>query len=363
MGKHRKPASRAALREASREKKPGGGLTLYGARLIGEGFNPQRTKSLDREIVAYIATRIFHAPVTWPDASDYPWVRLPYDTDGYSATLTGALQNYLKHASKLGQFARDPGLRETVEDVEKRSAKTKSTYLVIEERGKVTDCRMDQGECWPGPDSGRDGVVIIKTSGGAWPTFTEHVERDTSLLAAMRTLTKVDHPFELYARSICYITDQGETAHPIASKMSVAYGGVRVTKPVIDGKVSLWADQLGRAGGLLVRASTDPAVNELLAAIRLDKAKDDEHFRLWYLRLWQALTDVGCYCQTRAVKDLLADLKVQQRWKDLTEHRVAIAHWWTERVDYDKVADLHRFAVEIVECIVSVSHPPARHRP
>lgn len=273
MGKHRKPASRAALREASREKKPGGGLTLYGARLIGEGFNPEGTKSLDREIVAYIATRIFHAPVTWPDASDYPWVRLPYDTNGYSATLTGALQNYLKHASKLGQFARDPGLRETVEDVEKRSAKTKSTYLVIEERGKVTDCRMDQGECWPGPDSGRDGVVIIKTSGGAWPTFTEQVERDTALLAAMRTLTKVDHPFELYARSICYITDQGETAHPIASKMSVAYGGVRVTKPVIGGKVSLWADQLGRAGGLLVRASTDPAVNELLAAIRLDKAK------------------------------------------------------------------------------------------
>ena len=55
------------------------------------------------------------------------------------------------------------------------------------------------------------------------------------------------------------------------------------------------------------------------------------------------------------MKDRLARLKTEQRWKDLTKRRVAIAHWWTERVDYEKVADLHRFAVEVADYIVTVS--------
>ena len=132
-------------------------------------------------------------------------------------------------------------------------------------------------------------------------------------------------------------------------EMNVAYGGLRSTKRIAGGMVSEWVNQLGQNADQLLRVSIDSAVNELLAAIRLDKARDEEHFRLWYLRLWQALVDVGLYCEKQAVKDHLEGLKTQQRWKDLTEHRVAIAHWWTETVDYEKVADLHRFAVEVAD--------------
>ena len=362
MGKHRKPASRTALRKASQEKKPGGGLALGGARLMAEGLNPEGSEFLVREIVAYNATKIFHAPVSWPEESDDSWVRIQGDAPEYSATLTGKLKDYLENGSKLGQFAKDPGLRETVEDVEKRAG-TKSTYLVVEERGQVTECTMDRGECWQGPDGGRDGVVIFKTSGGVWPTFSEQVERDTALLAAMRTMTRAPHPFELHTRSVCYITDQGEPAHPMTVEMNVAYGGFRSTKPITRGMVAEWASQLGENAERLRRASVDPAVNELLAAIRLDKARDEEHFRLWYLRLWQALVDVGLYCELQAVKDHLEGLKTQQRWKKLTEHRVAIAHWWTERVDYEKVADLHRLAVEVADYILTVSRATPGNRP
>ena len=75
------------------------------------------------------------------------------------------------------------------------------------------------------------------------------------------------------------------------------------------------ASQLGENAECLRQASVDAAINELLAAIRLDKAKDEEHFRLWYLRLWQALVDVGLHCELQAVKDHLEGLKTQQRWK------------------------------------------------
>ena len=357
MAKPLKPAIRAARRKASLENKPGGGLALGGARWMAGTLNPEGSEFLVREIVAYTATRIFHAPVNWPDDGRVSWVRIPGESREYSATLTGELKNYLENASELGQFANDPGLRETVEDVEKRAV-DKSTYLVVEESGRITGCRMDRGECWQGPDAGRDGVVIFKTSGGAWPEFTEKVERDTALLAALRTRTKAPHPFELHARCVCYITDQGEPAHPVTTEMNFGYGGVRVTKRIAGGNVAEWADQLGQNAGRLLRASADPAVSELLAAMRLDKARDEEHFRLWYLRLWQALVDVGLHCQMQEVKDHLDGLRKRQRWKDLTAHRVAIAHWQTERIDYEKLADLHRFAVELADFILTVG-PPA----
>ena len=187
MGKHRKPARRAALLKASQERTKEGGLMLGGARMMAQGLNQEVSEFLVRDIVAYNATRIFHTPMTWHDETGNSWARLLDSTLDYTATVTGCLTQYLESGSTLGQFAKDPGLRETVEKVEKRSG-SNSTYLVVEEQGSISGCRMDRGECWLGPDAGRDGVVIFKTSGGAWPEFTEKTDLDTVLLAAMRTM-------------------------------------------------------------------------------------------------------------------------------------------------------------------------------
>ena len=51
----------------------------------------------------------------------------------------------------------------------------------------------------------------------------------------------------------------------------------------------------------------------------------------------------------------LASLQPQQRWKDLTDHRNAIAHWETAKVDYTKVADLHRLAMEVAGSIATIT--------
>ena len=354
MSKHRKPASRAALLKASKKTEKGGGLTLAGARRMGRGVNPDTSESLVRDIVEYNVTRIFHAPLVWPDGNASSWERIQGSTPEYSGTLTGSLKHYLENGSEQRQFAKAPGLRETVAGVEKRKGHG-ATYLVVEERGPISDCRMERGECWQEPDGGRDGVAIIKTSEGEWPQFSEKVERDTVLLAAMRTMTKARHPFELYARNILYITDRGEPAHPVEMEVNISYGGVRVISPIPDAAVAKWANELRDRTDRLQQACVDPAVNELLDAIRLDEAKDEEYFRLWYLRLWQALVDVGVYCKVQAVRDRLKMLQPQDRWKCLTKHRTAIAHWQTGRVDYKKVTDLHCFAVEVTDYIDGIT--------
>ena len=328
-------------------------MTLAGARMIAKNLNSGQSDFLKREIVSYSITKVFHAPVNWPSEHACHWIRISGGTHEYSATLTSDPARYLKNSSVLGQYNNDPGLQEQVDGFEGKHGKG-SSYLTIEESGQVIECVMDEGECWENPDELGGGVVIFKISGRPWPKFSEKTEWDISLLTSMRMRTHVSHPFELYARSVLFITDCGEPAHALNVEMSVSYGGLRVTKPIPDGELSKWADDTGQAAERLRIVSTDSAIRELLAATRLDEAKDDEYFRLWYLRLWQAMEDISRYCLMPDVKRHMRKLKGTERWAELTSHRRAIAHWHTARVDYGKVQDLHNFAIELSEYILQI---------
>ena len=130
------------------------------------------------------------------------------------------------------------------------------------------------------------------------------------------------------------------------------YGAFRVISN-ISCEITEWANRLGENTKQLDRVSDDPAIRELLDAIQLDKARSEEYFRLWYLRLWQALVDVGMYCTHQKVRHYLEKIREQPRGRELTKHRIAIAHWHTGTIDYTKVQDLHRLAVEVVDHILT----------
>ena len=347
--KHLRPEDREAARLAGANN-PRGGLTLDGARAIGKTLNPNMPDFLVRSIVGYTVTKIFDTPVAWPTESGICHYRISGGTSKYSATLTGKLTDYLRSESELGQFVKDPGLRENVQNIENNSG-VNPTFLVVEECGEIGACRMGQGECWQGPNSGRDGVVIFKTTDGAWPTLSEQIEQDTSLLAAMRAMSRSTHPFELRAKHVLFLTDQDESAHPYVVDVSVAFGGLRVLRPLDPD----WPGALGATVKILREASGDPAVKQLLAAIRLDNVRDgDDYLRLWYLSLWQALNDVERHCNNKTVKRWMTDGPERKRWKDLTLHRNAIAHWQTDKVDYERLANLHCYALEVVAFISKI---------
>ena len=63
--------------------------------MMAHFLNPENSEFLVRDIVAYNATRIFHAPMTWRDENGSSWARLPDSTPEYAATVTGFLTQYL----------------------------------------------------------------------------------------------------------------------------------------------------------------------------------------------------------------------------------------------------------------------------
>ena len=75
-----------------------------------------------------------------------------------------------------------------------------------------------------------------------------------------------------------------------------------------------------------------------------DEYKDDTGQRLQYLRLWQSLDEAGRRClnyQGNIKEDqvVVAGSKTLQELKD---HRDDIAHWWTDAIDENFLADLQR---------------------
>ena len=93
-----------------------------------------------------------------------------------------------------------------------------------------------------------------------------------------------------------------------------------------------------------------PHLALLVNAMYRDKYKDDTYQRLQYLGLWQSLADAGRRClnyqgSIREDQVVVAGNKTLQELKD---YRDDIAHWWTDTIDENFLADLQSTINELI---------------
>ena len=88
----------------------------------------------------------------------------------------------------------------------------------------------------------------------------------------------------------------------------------------------------------------------LVNAMYSDEHKDDSYRRLHYLQLWQALSEAGRpYLNYKG--DLTKDNNIvagKKTLRELTDYRDDIAHWWTDTIDENFLADLRRTINELM---------------
>ena len=84
-----------------------------------------------------------------------------------------------------------------------------------------------------------------------------------------------------------------------------------------------------------------------MEAVLLDRSKDDKCFRLWYLRLWQALMDARKLIRVSKFTpgEIVAGKKTIN---ELHDYRDRIAHWWTGRLDASHADDIQRTVVKLL---------------
>ena len=346
-----KPERRALEREASRKLRGDGYLTLAWARTLPEEESP----ILERHIVGYRSATIFASPFSWTTPTNTDWIGIASSNiDGAtcSAILTNDLAKYLSEISDQDQFRHSPGLREQVASLETTHGES-GAFLVFEQAGSIAKCTLNQGECFYGKVfESQEGLILIRTMDGAWPEFHEAVDFQNKVLAVIRARTKTLHPYELHAKSVCFVTDKGERGIPIAPTLNLAYGGLRAETLVPKDDVEEWGAEFQRSLDRMDAFQQNAAMTELLVAIRLDSAKDEEFMRLWYLRLWQALVDFGMVFKNTSIGPELVRMSMAQEWQEIKAHRTAIAHWQTELIDYKMVGKIHEYALTVIDLVV-----------
>ncbi len=93
-----------------------------------------------------------------------------------------------------------------------------------------------------------------------------------------------------------------------------------------------------------------PHIALLINSMYREEYKDDAYQRLHYLRLWESLVESGeKYLSYQG--NVRKDNKVvagKKTLRELKDYRDDIAHWWTESIDENFLADLQRTINELL---------------
>ena len=352
--KHRRESLLKSLESTQR-----GGLTTHAFRPGPPGWLPAECA-----ITGYCRTSIFDFPGSYLVERVNP--RRIYSDSDLTAAIVSDLPAYFeeKPADSL-HYAIDVSLRahvrgtynEAVEETSSGPQQTLPLFLVVQEHRKGTPTMLNSGECFTIDEfrdgqahieGGREGertLVAIKATNGSWPDFPTDTNAINVLLAAVKAEQDFAGHIELSYRCSCFVSGEGQAVYMLVPEISRAT--VRTESPLDSGKLR---DKSGRITSMLQHMVSEakPAALELCDALLLDKTKDDEYLRLWFLRLWQAVEDAGKhlgYPQLSNVTDVVAGKKTP---KELKDYRNQIAHWYTGRINYSYVIDLQHTAMELL---------------
>ncbi len=352
--KHRRESLLKSL-----ESTKGGGLTTHAFRPGPPGWLPAECT-----ITGYCRTSIFDFPGSYLVERVNPQ-RIYSDGDLTAAIVSDLPVYFGEKPADSPHYAIDVSLRahvrgtynEAVEETSSGPQRTLPLFLVVQEHREVTPTILNSGECFAidefrdgqehieGGREGERALAAIKTTDGSWPDFPTDTNAINVLLAAAKAEQDFADHIELIYRCACFVSGEGQAVYMLVPEISRAT--VRTESPLDSGKLG---DKSGRITSMLQHmvSETEPAALELFDALLLNKTKDDEYLRLWFLRLWQAVEDAGehlGYPQLRNVTDVVAGKRTP---KELKGYRNQIAHWYTGRINYSYVIDLQHTAMELL---------------
>ena len=346
----------------SLEAKREGGSTTYAAKLAAEPLGGTATVCT---ITRYCRTTVFKYPGCHMSTEDPVPQLVIAEDEAFRAAVVSDLPAYFQQ-DVFPHYAIDVSLRDAVDRVYRKVlSQSKSPnppiFLVTEEYETIPATQFANGECFlidewrngkaliEGGREGKRALLAFKTINGAWPDFSRDSHAVNTVLAAVKVEQNVTHHLdELYSCS-CFVSDDGRAVYTAQLTMSVSYGGVRVSSPVdTDGLREKVAGVRSIYDGLRQGSLKTPQVAELIDAILLDKTRDDAHFRLWYLRLWQAVVDAKRILGQPKFEDDANTIAGNLTAIQLKEYRDRIAHWWTGNVDFSFVTGIQQTVQELL---------------
>ncbi len=344
---------------------PKANFTLAEVRRLYEGMGGKEFHCI---VNGYCRTQIFEFPgIDFKPDGDEPHHAI-YTSPSVQACVSSDLEDYFVNSTSSKHYAISPSLRhsviETDDKIKSQQKGQVPVYLVIEEFNQLTPVEMVKGECGitaevaerdgenvPILVGGREGEEFITawaTVDGSWPELPNNQQQVNMVLACIRAGQRMSGPIRKYLDQSGLVTDDGRFVGMIRPTMSArgstatpmdtaAYRG-RVSE--ITGAIAAMQQDIGA-----------PHLALLVNSLYSDEHKDDTYRRLQYLGLWQSLVDAGRKYLDYQGDSIRYDNKAVAGNKtllELTEYRDDIAHWWTDTIDENFLADLQRTINELI---------------
>ena len=339
-------------------------FTLAGVRTMYEGAGG---REFHCTVSGYCRTRIFEFPgVNFRPDGDEPH-HIIYASPPVQACIATNVVDYFLKSQSSTHYAISPSLRhivtETDEMIKSQQQGRVPVFIVIEEFNQLTPVPMVKGECnaWdetrildgesvPRLIGGREGeefVTAWATIDGAWPELPSDQQLVNLILAGVRAGQQTPDPIRKYVDQSCLVTEDGrfvDMMQPTASaRVSVA---TAMNTTAYRNRVS----EIRGAIAALEQDLATPHLSLLVNSMYSDDYKDDAYQRLQYLGLWQSLVEAG-----RPSLGYNGDIRYDQvvvagnkTLSELTQYRHDVAHWWTDSIDENFLADLRRTINELI---------------
>ena len=338
-----------------------GGMTTHGAEAMAAPLGGQPAECT---ITGYCRTSVFEYPGSY--VAEHVDHQIVCSHGGLKAVIVSDLPAYFEEQLAESQhYSIDVSLRTGVQDTYEKAVEQTNRqdhpkvplFLVIEEYADVPPTVLNSGECFT-IDERRDGKAVIeggrkgertlvafKTTDGSWPDFHADTHRVNIVLAAVKVEQNVTRHIEKRYSCRCFVSREGLAVYPLI---------LRATRASLQVMSRLEAkdiqEKAGRIESVLQAMMSDPApaAPELFDSMVLDKTKDDNYLRLWYLRLWQAVEDAKTHLDYKQLRNIDTVIAGDRTPKALYDYRTSIAHWYTGKMDISYLNDLQYTAMELL---------------
>ena len=207
------------------------------------------------------------------------------------------------------------------------------------------------GERVPILIGGREGekfIIAWSTVDGAWPELPNNQQLVNMILAGVRSGQQMSGPIHKHLDQNGLVTNDGRFVEMLRPTVSMRPS----TATVMD--TTAYRERVAEISRAITAMEQDigaPHMALLVNSMYSDEYKDDAYRRLQYLGLWQSLVDAGRKYLGYQGKSVRYDNIVGAGNKsllELTEYRDDIAHWWTDTIDENFMADLQRTINELI---------------
>ena len=343
---------------------PEANFTLFAARDMYKGMGG---KEFHCTISGYCRTQIFEFPGIDFQPDGVEQHQTIYSSSSVQASIASNLVDCFVKSTNGRHYDISPSLRhevgETYEKIKTQQKGRVPVFLVIEETNQLTPVEMVKGECCIADEVAvRDGkrvpiliggredeqfIAAWHTVDGAWPELPNNQQLVNLILAGVRVGQKTPDPIRKYLAQNGLVTDDGRFVEMLRPTMSMRPSIMTLMDTTAYRNK---ASEIRKAIAAMEQDICTPHLALLVNSMYRDEYKDDAYQRLHYLQLWQSLSEAGprkLSYQGDIREDKVA-VAGKKTLKELNDYRDDIAHWWTDKIDENYLADLQRTINELI---------------